>query len=118
MSDESGGVPGVPPAATPEPEPEPKGNSRAWIWIVVAVVVVLVAVAAYAASQGSDGGGLLLLFRGKATVPLLVGLEQAQAEAALSDAGLRVGQVSDSPTLAVAAAPAVRVRRPRRALRP
>ncbi len=99
MSDESGGAPGVPPAATPEQEPM---RSRAWIWIVVAVVVVLVAVAAYASTQGSDGGGLLLLFRGKATVPLLVGLEQAQAEAALSDAGLRVGQVSDSPTLAVA----------------
>ena len=83
-----------------EEETTPK-KRKTWVWILVAVAAVAVIGIAYAASQQSGSGGLLLLFRG-ANVPELTGLSQQDAEAAIVAAGLTVGQVSDSPTLAVA----------------
>ena len=82
-------------------ETEPPKKRKTWIWILVAVLVLAAAGIIYA-SQSSDSGGLLLLFGGNATVPQVVGLTQQDAEAAIVDAGLTVGQASESPTLAVA----------------
>lgn len=99
---------GVPPAYPSDLEPAaPTGagpkKPRTWIWIVVAVVVLaLVAGLAYAASRQSGGKGLVLALRGGVTVPQVVGQTQQQAETALAEAGLKVGQVSESPTLDVA----------------
>ena len=83
-----------------EDEATPK-KRKTWVWILVAVAAVAVIAIVYAGSQGSDGGSWLLLFRGT-TVPQLTGLSQQDAEAAIVAAGLTVGEVSDTPTLAVA----------------
>ncbi len=89
---------------TPDPttgETGPK-KSRTWIWVLVAVAAVALIGVAYAASQSSGSGGWLFLFGGGSSVPQVVGLPQQEAETAITGAGLKVGTVSESATLAVA----------------
>ena len=91
----------APSATSSEMEAPPK-KSRTWIWVVVAVVVVALIGIAYAGSQASGGRGWFLFLGGGTSVPQLVGLSQQDAESTIAGAGLKVGQISDSPTLAVA----------------
>ena len=72
--------------------------------MLVAVAVLAVVGLIYLATQPDDSGtpaGLALL-AGQKTVPQLIGLTQQQAQTAVADAGLKLGQVSESPTSAVA----------------
>ena len=88
------------PAGTGSDE-APKKSTSPWVWVAIGAAVVLVLGAVYASS--TDSGSLLFLFGGQeVTVPLVVGQAQADAESAIIAAGLRVGQVSEEPTLAVA----------------
>ena len=71
--------------------PPPQG-SRTLLWVVIAVVVAL-AIAAAALYLSRDTSSAE-----KIAVPDVVGLTQAKAEAALTDAGLKIGKVTESPS--------------------
>jgi len=77
-----------------EPNPrtvdrKPAKKSLMWLWIVLALLVAVVA-------------GYFLFFQKTAevTVPSLIGLSEANAEAALTEVGLVLGRVSTEPTTA------------------
>jgi beta-lactam-binding protein with PASTA domain len=75
----------------------PPRRSRTLLW-VIAIVVVLAAAAAVAlyVSRGTSSGATV-------AVPQLVGLTRAKAEAALTDAGLKTGKVTESSSSAAKA---------------
>ncbi len=84
-----------------QPE-EPKRSSMGpWVWIVVAVVGVLLVLGLYA-TQTEQGRAWMLGLRSMVAVPSVVGQTQSQAQSVLESVGLRLGQVSEEPTLGVA----------------
>ena len=88
----------TPDQATPV---EPKRSSiPPWVWIVVAIVAVIALFGLYS-TQTEQGRAWMLGLRSMVAVPKVVGQTQSQAQTTLEAAGLRVGQVSQEPTLAV-----------------
>lgn len=83
-------------------EGEPPEKRRPWVWVGVAAGLLVIAGLLFASSSQGGGGLLFLLGRGSVDVPLVVGLPQAAAETSITAAGLRVGQVSEEPTLGIA----------------
>jgi beta-lactam-binding protein with PASTA domain len=85
-----------------QPTPvEPKRSSiPPWVWIVVAIVAVIALVGLYS-TQTEHGRAWMLGLRSMVAVPKVVGQTQSQAQTTLEASGLRVGQVSQEPTLAV-----------------
>jgi len=83
------------------PDGPAKKKTSPWVWVAIVAAIVLIAGAAIAASSSSDSGGILVLLFGgqKVTVPLVVGQPQADAESAIAEAGLLVGQITQEPTL-------------------
>ena len=80
---------------------EPKRSSiPPWVWIVGAVVAVILLLGLYG-TQTEQGRAWMLGLRSMVAVPKVVGQTQPQAQTTLEAAGLRVGQVSQEPTLAV-----------------
>ena len=80
---------------------EPKRTSiPPWVWIVGAVVIVAVLLGLYS-TQTEQGRAWMLGLRSMVAVPSVVGQTQPAATTMLEAAGLRVGQVSQEPTLAV-----------------
>ena len=70
------------------------------MWIVGAIVAVVVVFGLYS-TQTEQGRAWMLGLRSMVSVPKVVGQTQSQAQTTLEAAGLRVGQVSQEPTLAV-----------------
>ena len=92
------GTDSAPEQATPV---EPKRSSiPPWVWIVVAIVAVIILFGLYS-TQTEQGRAWMLGLRSMVAVPKVVGQTQPQAQTTLEAAGLRVGQVSQEPTLAV-----------------
>jgi len=98
---------GAPEGNSEPPGPDVPGVSEKkrispWVWVGVAAAVLLVG--AWFLSSSSDGTGrLALLFRGGTVeVPLVLGQTESQAQGLITASGLRVGQVSQVATLAVA----------------
>jgi len=74
------------PGGRPPVRPIPERRTSPWVWAGVAAVIVVLAIAAAL---------ILDLFPGKGVeVPSLIGLTQEQADAALADKGLNLGEVS------------------------
>ncbi len=73
------------------------GRKLLWLWIGLAVLAVVLVFG----SQTEQGRLWMLGFRSMTSVPLVVGQTQSQAQVTLEAAGLRLGQVSEEPTLAV-----------------
>jgi beta-lactam-binding protein with PASTA domain len=76
-------------------------KTKLWLWITLAVVAVLVLFGLFS-TQTEQGKAWMLGLRSMVAVPTVVGQTQAQAQVTLESAGLRLGQVSQEPTLAVA----------------
>ncbi len=103
MSDNTDIGPGAGTDSTPEQATpvEPKRSSiPPWVWIIVAVVAVIAMIGLYS-TQTEQGRAWMLGLRSMVAVPKVVGLTQSQAQTTLEATGLRVGQVSQEPTLAV-----------------
>lgn len=100
MTDTSGSSAANPAPAPGQKPPEARRSIPVWVWIVVAIVVVLILGGLFT-TQTSTGKLWLLGLRGMVQVPNVVGQSQTQAQTTLEAAGMRLGQVSDEPTLAV-----------------
>ena len=74
---------------------------RTWLWVTAAIVALVVLLGLFS-TQTDQGRMWLLGLRSMVAVPVVVGQTQAQAQVTLEGAGLRLGQVSQEPTLAVA----------------
>ncbi len=89
-------------AGAPSTGPAKKKMSP-WVWVGIGAVILLILGGIYAASASSGSGGLFFLFGGQnVSVPSVVGQPQAEAETAITAAGLKVGQITQEATLAVA----------------
>ncbi len=103
MTDEAQGQTNPEPPPTPEqaaPDEAKRSSIPPWAWVVGAVLIVAVLLGLYS-TQTEQGRAWMLGLRSMVAVPSVVGQTQPQAQAALEAAGLRVGQVSQEPTLAV-----------------
>lgn len=76
-------------------------SKRIWLWVAVAVVAAIVLFGAYS-TQTQQGQLWVLGLRSMVSVPNVIGQTQSQAQVTLEAAGMRLGQVSEEPTLAVA----------------
>jgi beta-lactam-binding protein with PASTA domain len=78
----------VPPLGTEGEDGGAKKNPPWFWWAVAGVVIVLLGLFAFFFLQGKN-----------VQVPVVIGLSKAAAEVSITDAGLRVGKVSDVPTI-------------------
>lgn len=62
-------------------------SSLVWLWVLLAILAVV-----------AIGVGIWWAMGQTATVPDVVGMDQAQAEAALTDAGFKLGSVTTTPS--------------------
>ena len=69
--------------------PPPPPRSKAWVWILAIVILALAALAAAWALGAFDGGGA-----DEVTVPDVTGMTVERAGAALADAGLATGKIT------------------------
>jgi len=73
------------PAAGPEIMPVPERRTSPWVWVAIAALVLLL---------GVGGAWALGYFDTGVVVPSITGMTQPQAEAALGEAGLTLGETA------------------------
>ena len=73
------------------------GKKLLWLWIGLALLALMLVFG----TQTEQGRLWMLGLRSMTSVPMVVGQTQSQAQTTLEAAGLRLGQVSEEPTLAV-----------------